>query len=338
MERSMATARRLFILASLVGFASLPLQGMAPGVTPTCFGRTATLVGTAGGQITGTNGSDVIVGLGGRDDIDGRGGNDYICAGGGADGINGGPGADHIKGGAGTDLIMGARRGDRIRGGPNNDALYGGNGGDVVSGDGGRDYIRGGGGFDALAGGAANDALYGDGEGATEDGGSGTYDRCIGGKSRNCEILASTTLCPPHFAVKVGVYEPARLDVRDLCRKVTGVVASGSVGVAHDGDLYFNIDTSGPRLHVEFMPRDRGHLEKPAAGERITLWGAYVYDTNPKHYEIHPVFQERYQGTTFRSGPQHGGSPPDLSPGSSPRRFCWTARGARCRAWDGSLM
>src|SRR5687768_13020060 len=49
----------------------------------TCFGKAATMIGTAGDDlIIGTSGDDVIVGLDGRDRIEGLAGADLICGGG----------------------------------------------------------------------------------------------------------------------------------------------------------------------------------------------------------------------------------------------------------------
>ena len=125
--------------------AFLPLTGSAPRVaipppTPSCGGRTATIVGTDGANsIVGTAGADVIVALGGSDVIRGRGGNDTVC---------GGSGNDRIKGGAGKDRIRGGPGDDRIRGGSGSDQLRGGAGNDVVRGGPGQDQIRGGTGID----------------------------------------------------------------------------------------------------------------------------------------------------------------------------------------------
>jgi Ca2+-binding RTX toxin-like protein len=96
--------------------------------TPTCGGRPATQVGTAGNDaIRGTSGADVIVGLGGNDTLAGLGGRDRIC---------GGPGSDRLSGGAGDDLLLGGRDwrhvtdegstervGDVLAGGPGDDRM-----------------------------------------------------------------------------------------------------------------------------------------------------------------------------------------------------------------------
>lgn len=104
---------------------------------PTCFGETATIVGTAlNNVINGTAGRDVIVGLGGADTINGLGGNDLICGGDGPDVINGGDGADRIDGGASPDDLNGGNGDDFLDGGLHNDSLRGDGGRDTcVSGE-----------------------------------------------------------------------------------------------------------------------------------------------------------------------------------------------------------
>lgn len=81
---------------------------------PPCFGRAATITGTAGRDaLNGTPGRDVISSLGGADTVNGRGGPDLICGGAGGDTLRGGSGADGIDGGPGR---------DDCAGGPGNDA------------------------------------------------------------------------------------------------------------------------------------------------------------------------------------------------------------------------
>ena len=84
---------------------------------PTCDGRPATRVGSAGNDVIfGTPGDDVIVGLGGNDVIDGSGGHDRIC---------GGDGNDVLRGGAGNDRVFGGNGDDVLDGGEGADALFG---------------------------------------------------------------------------------------------------------------------------------------------------------------------------------------------------------------------
>lgn len=116
-----------------------------PPPGPTCGGRTATIVGTAGDdELFGTPGNDVIVGKGGNDVIKGRMGDDLICGGAGDDTIDGGGGRDDLRGGDGNDLVMGRRGGDRLDGGDGHDELIGGRANDLLIGGSGDDIMTGG--------------------------------------------------------------------------------------------------------------------------------------------------------------------------------------------------
>lgn len=150
--------------------------GGGGGTTPTCGGRAATIVGTAGSDVLlGTARRDVIVALGGNDRIRGGRGSDIICA------------------GSGVDRVSGGRNGDRIGGGRGNDVLSGNSGGDRLSGNSGRDLLIGGSGRDRLRGGVSRDRLRGNGGSDGLNGGAGR-DRCNGGAAvdtaSRCEILA----------------------------------------------------------------------------------------------------------------------------------------------------
>jgi hypothetical protein len=120
---------------------------------------------------------------------------------------------------------------------------------------------------------------------------------------------------------------------------------SGTVtAVSHeqDGDLHIGVDTGGAlinavnrsklggKLLIEFMPRDGGHLRTPSVGDRISLTGAWVLDTNHGWQELHPVWSETLAGVTYRSGPQYGGSPPGAS--EAPAE-CTTNNAAPCRGY-----
>jgi Ca2+-binding RTX toxin-like protein len=106
-----STRRVALALASTAMLAIGTLAGAAPSQglgTPTCHGRTATIVGTAAGnELDGTAGPDVIVGRGGNDDIEGHGGNDVICGNGGRDDLEGNRGSDRLYGGRGADEAEG---------------------------------------------------------------------------------------------------------------------------------------------------------------------------------------------------------------------------------------
>ncbi|MGH2693231.1 MAG: calcium-binding protein [Actinomycetota bacterium] len=111
----------------------------AAQAAPMCFGRAATVVGTAGNDdLEGTARRDVIVGKGGNDTINARDGNDLVCAGDGRDEVFGGGGDDRLKGGGGSDVLLGDAGNDRLVGGSAEDGLFGGPGGDVLNGGKGR--------------------------------------------------------------------------------------------------------------------------------------------------------------------------------------------------------
>lgn len=116
--------RRLFAILVAVALAAtawvvFDIGGKAHGASrPTCFGRTATIVGTAGdNEINGTARQDVIVAKAGADEVHGRGGNDFICGNRGNDKLEGGTGNDHLDGGLGHDRLDGEAGADVCRNG-----------------------------------------------------------------------------------------------------------------------------------------------------------------------------------------------------------------------------
>jgi RTX calcium-binding nonapeptide repeat (4 copies) len=83
------------------GGAQASAQEPAP---PTCDGRQATIVGSAGpDRLVGTSGADVIWAGPGDDLVNGGSGADVICGNGGDDRLMGDNGADRIFGGGGND-------------------------------------------------------------------------------------------------------------------------------------------------------------------------------------------------------------------------------------------
>jgi uncharacterized repeat protein (TIGR01451 family) len=123
---------------------------IAPAV-PTCRGRRATIVGTAGPDVLGgTAGRDVIFAWTGSDAIFSGGGRDLICAGPGNDFVNSGPRPDTVLGGPGADRVVGRGGGDELRGARGGDRLRGGRGGDLLAGGRGRDRCFGGPGPDVF--------------------------------------------------------------------------------------------------------------------------------------------------------------------------------------------
>ena len=131
-------------------------------VRPTCAGRPATIVGTAGNDVIyGTVGDDVIVTGAGRDWIRARAGNDVICAGVAPDVVSGGDGEDIVDTGTGRDIGAGGLGDDTIAGRDNADILTGGLGADTLTGGLGADTLIGHDGDDHLHGGAGADTCRG---------------------------------------------------------------------------------------------------------------------------------------------------------------------------------
>jgi hypothetical protein len=78
------TRRASIVVACTVALVAvfLVLPQTANAARPTCFGKRATIVGTARADVLkGTSRPDVIAGLAGNDVIKGLGGGDRICAG-----------------------------------------------------------------------------------------------------------------------------------------------------------------------------------------------------------------------------------------------------------------
>lgn len=147
-------------MLTFVVIAGCLLGPVAAEAAPRCFGRAATIVGTAGDdEIVGTPGNDVIVGLRGFDRIRSLGGDDRICGGRDPDFVRGGGGGDAIDGAGGSDTAHGGPGADRIILGPGEvEASFGGPGDDrLFGGVGSFDSLIGGGGDDLLDGGPGQD-------------------------------------------------------------------------------------------------------------------------------------------------------------------------------------
>jgi Ca2+-binding RTX toxin-like protein len=140
MSRAHGLRTKTILLAGVVlalVLSSLLVVGSSPGAgSRMCLDRKATIVGTsAGDNIYGTNGSDVIVGGKGRDQIHGLGGDDFICGEGDRDILTGGSGDDELSGDQGGDAIFGGSGDDFLTGGDQSDQLHGGSGDDDMQGD-----------------------------------------------------------------------------------------------------------------------------------------------------------------------------------------------------------
>lgn len=144
------------------------------------------------------------------------------------------------------------------------------------------------------------------------------------------------------------MYDPQRLRVIDACRSVAGRVAV--VREEEDGDLHIDVALDrryrgmlmsanyarrGGFLVVELMPRDRGHIPAPSAGDRLALVGAYVDDLDHSWSELHPVWQMSIGGgRPHRSGPRYGGSP-EGARSFNALRSCRHPSGRGCQAYAG---
>lgn len=157
---------------------------------------------------------------------------------------------------------------------------------------------------------------------------------------------ATSAVCPPAAHALDGVYHPERLTVLSFCRHAAGRVTL--VRHEEDGDLHIDVRVDPAytgllaranysRQHgdlvVEFMARDGGHLPEPHVGDRISLTGAWVDDTQHAWNELHPVWALSLNGgATHTSGPRFGGSPAgDRSYNAA--GDCRTSRGTRCTGY-----
>ena len=186
----MHTSRRLVVLTFATLLLSTPVTA-ASAAAPTCFGKPATIVGTAGPDNLAGGPDDVVVGLGGNDLLAGG----TVCAGDGNDSImgawrvssklDGGDGDDIIRALLGpSDLLLGGAGNDYIADSddtdwedewdPGTDVMKGGAGNDHIVSTTGRNVVYGNGGDDriydythvrtSIAAGAGNDAMYATGD------------------------------------------------------------------------------------------------------------------------------------------------------------------------------
>lgn len=120
-------AHWIAVASAVLAAGSLSVPAVA--ATPTCQGKTATIVGTLDSDVLeGTRRRDVIAGLAGDDEIIGKGGNDLICGSNGSDRLFGGPGDDQLFGG--LDRLGDDSSGRFLLG----DVLVGGGGDDLLAG------------------------------------------------------------------------------------------------------------------------------------------------------------------------------------------------------------
>lgn len=159
-------------LAAVFAFTTTGLVGApANAAVPLCFGKPATIVGTAGPDVlVGQSGvADVIWGGGGDDrivggeyysddDVPGRAA-DLLCGETGNDNVYGGPGHDKLNGGDGDDEVDGGYGNDTVQGNAGHDVLVDESMADNMSGN---EIMRGGTGNDRISVGFGLDKAYGD--------------------------------------------------------------------------------------------------------------------------------------------------------------------------------
>jgi Ca2+-binding RTX toxin-like protein len=191
MEAKVRTSRRLVVLAAAALLTSFPFSAASAAEPPTCFGKPATIVGTAGPDNLSGGPDDVVVGLGGDDSLTGG----TVCGGSGNDSIrgawrassslDGGDGDDAIRALLGpSDLLLGGAGNDYLADSddtdwedkydPGTDVIKGGTGNDHIVSTSGRNMIYGNAGDDriydythvrtSISGGAGNDATYATGD------------------------------------------------------------------------------------------------------------------------------------------------------------------------------
>jgi hypothetical protein len=172
--------------------------------------------------------------------------------------------------------------------------------------------------------------------------------------------------CPPEDRAVEGVWGASdrlmsRLVVHDPCRHMVATVVDVE-GPNADGDIDLwlspdpgytaligspqNVENGrryrfGGSMSAEPGPRDGRttdpvtgeegppHLPLPNVGDKVDLWGAYVFDSSHGYYEIHPVFSEYISsdgGNTwdgpYTSGPRYGGAPQITSYAGNPWTLC----------------
>jgi Ca2+-binding RTX toxin-like protein len=202
------TRRVSIVVASTIAVVAvfLATPQVATAASPRCFGKRATIVGTAKADVLkGTPRPDVIAGLAGSDVIKGLAGDDRMCGGKGNDTLIGRGGDDLLAGDQGNDKLAAGGGGfDYLVGGPGGDSLNGGAGiGDMASffgapgsmtvdlvagsasGDGsdtltGVEDVDGSRFDDVMTGNAASNFLYGEAGNDTLSGGDGDFDGLFG--------------------------------------------------------------------------------------------------------------------------------------------------------------
>ena len=137
------------------------------------------------------------------------------------------------------------------------------------------------------------------------------------------------------------MYHPTRLQVLGQCKTFVGVVTT----VRHEPDGDYHVDVRPAPGFGRFLTRDNYTIQHgalvteimpgqtfpvPSPGERVAVFGTWVYDSEHGWNEIHPIWAIRYfsSGRTIASLPV---VPPEYgSESSSPAAPTGTGGGGNC--------
>src|SRR5215216_5398601 len=180
--------------------------------------------------------------------------------------------------------------------------------------------------------------------------------------------------CPPEDRALEGVWGgSSRLVMHDPCRRmVADVVQIEGPNADGDMDIWISPDPGytalvgspqniengrrfrfGGSFSIEPGPRDGRttdpetgeegppHLPLPNVGDKVDVWGAYVFDSSHGYYEIHPVFSiaissdggNTWEGP-YTSGPRFGGAPEITAYAGNPWTLCRDENNNPCLGYE----
>jgi hypothetical protein len=180
--------------------------------------------------------------------------------------------------------------------------------------------------------------------------------------------------CPPEDRTLEGVWGgSSRLIMHDPCRRmVADVVQIEGPNADGDMDIWISPDPGytalvgspqniengrryrfGGSFSIEPGPRDGRttdpetgeegppHLPLPNVGDKVDVWGAYVFDSSHGYYEIHPVFSisissdggNTWEGP-YTSGPRFGGALEITSYAGNPWTLCRDENNNPCLGYE----
>ena len=180
--------------------------------------------------------------------------------------------------------------------------------------------------------------------------------------------------CPPEDRALEGVWGgSSRLIMHDPCRHmVADVVQIEGPNADGDMDIWISPDPGytalvgspqniengrryrfGGSFSIEPGPRDGRttdpvtgeegppHLPLPNVGDKVDVWGAYVFDSSHGYYEIHPVFSisissdggNTWEGP-YTSGPRFGGAPEITNYAGNPWTLCRDENNNPCLGYE----